>query len=160
MKSTFRAGALFALMLTAAACGGSPSAQSTPAASSTLATHNLAVTLTLTDDVNGVGGEKDACYGVGAFSDIQPGVQVTVKDGQGSILAFADFVESRGASAFASMFGDAAPLTACIFTTTVRNVPDVPIYSVTVGSRDAVNHTREELLAANWSLQLSTGITR
>ena len=58
------------------------------------------------------------------------------------------------------MSGDVAPLTACMLTTTVRNVPEVPIYSVSVGGRDPVNHTREELAASNWSLQLSTDITR
>jgi hypothetical protein len=158
IKPTLIIAVLMASGVIAIACGGS--AIQTPGPSPTPAMHDIAVTLTLTDDVNGVGGERDECFGVGAFSDIKRGAQVTVKDAQGTILAFGRLADSVGISAFASQFGDAAPLTSCKFTTAVAGVPEVPIYAVNVGSRDAINYTLQDLRAANWSLQLSTGVTR
>ena len=85
------------------------------------------------------------CSGIGGYSDIGPGTQVTVRDGDGKILA----TSPLGVGSQDGM--------ACSFTFALRDVPEVAFYSFEVGRRGALNFSLEEMKADEWSVGLSLG---
>ncbi len=85
------------------------------------------------------------CQGKGGYSDIGPGMPVTVKDESGKLLGATSLGEGGGSS------------TSCTFTFTITGVGDAQIYSVEGGRRGAVSYPRADLEANGWKVGLTLG---
>ena len=104
--------------------------------------HDLTGSLALRDPD---GFEIGACAGSGGYSDIAAGTQVTVKNGDGTIIATGELEAGDGGGA------------TCTFPFTVESVPDSEFYSIEVGHRGALNYSKAELADADWNVDLSLG---
>lgn len=110
--------------------------------------HTIAGTLqlTLTDFTSPtIRQSGSGCEGAGGYADISEGVGVSLRDGDGKLLA---------ASALGP--GRSSPLR-CTFAFTLENVPEVPFYTIEVGRRGGLSHSLADVRAMGWSLQLSLG---
>ena len=95
-----------------------------------------------------IGGTDNDCYGTGGYSDISSGASVTVKDGQGRILATSSLGSGSG-----TILGIAA---VCTFRFKVV-VPDSGFYSVEVGHRGSLDFSRDQLASKGWHVDLTLG---
>jgi hypothetical protein len=105
--------------------------------------HDVSGTFTLTDTSASFGG---VCSGSGGYSDIRLGTNVVLRDGDGKLLA----TGSLGA-------GERSNATRCVFIFNLRNVPEVPFYTIEVGSRGDLSYSLEEMIATGWSIDLTLG---
>jgi hypothetical protein len=85
------------------------------------------------------------CQGNGPYGDIAAGNGVALKDGDGKLLA----ITSLGV-------GSGSP-TSCLFGFTMKDVPEVPSYSVEVGQRGSRSYSLADMQANGWTLLLSLG---
>jgi hypothetical protein len=86
------------------------------------------------------------CEGSGGYGDIDSGSNVTLKDGQGKILA-------------SGSLGPGSPGAGqCMFSFTLNDVPEVPFYSIEIGRRGAITDSLEELRSNGWKFELSIGL--
>jgi hypothetical protein len=85
--------------------------------------HDIAGTfdLTTTDSA------PSSCEGSGGYADIKPGVNVTIRDGEGKLLGTTSLEGGTGSG------------TTCSFTFTFRSIGEVPFYTVEVGRRGALS---------------------
>lgn len=152
--------ALAAPLLLLAACGSarntapaaSPSSPSTTATSPS-ASPSPATVLLVGDFL--LGGPNDdagvtlewaqtsatSCASAGQFSDIGPGVDVTIEDASGTVVGTAVLTA-----------GVVVPPDHCDFTWTAGMVPVESFYKVTVGTRPAVTFTQAEALAGSLTI--------
>lgn len=86
------------------------------------------------------------CSGSGGYSDIQPGLGVTVSDGAGKVIG----TGSLGA-------GVADSDTTCSFPIAVPAVPQVDFYKVAVGHRGEITQSKAELKANAWQVEFTLG---
>jgi hypothetical protein len=146
MTST-QASQVLAIHLALDADGSLPSISERPAGKiGTTDTYRIAGTFALngepgTDFFNlGLG-----CQGTGGYSDIMGGVQVTVRNGTGDILAV-DALHDAG--------GD--ELKVCEFYFTL-DVPKEAFYEITVGRRGEMVYSFADLEKAKWHVDLTLG---
>ncbi|WP_371417598.1 hypothetical protein, partial [Anabaena sp. UHCC 0187] len=95
-----------------------------------------------------IGGTDSNCYGTEGFKDIEGGMPVTVKDGQGKII-------SLGKTSYGKRPKGEYSSVRCIFYFQVNNVPIVNFYSIEVGRRGQLNYSYEELKNKNWKVSFS-----
>lgn len=110
--------------------------------------HTIAGDFVLTDTSSLTTGIKSGvlgCQGTGGYSDIGPGTSVTLKDGEGKILATATLGSGSGT------------LITCTFTFTFTNVPEVPFYSFEVGRRGALTYSLDDMKSKGWALGATLG---
>jgi hypothetical protein len=94
-------------------------------------------------DINVLAG--GGCEGYGGFGDLQPGGNVTVRDGNDSIVASGSLEIGK------VTYGG------CEIPFTIPEVPESPFYSIEIGHRDGYSVSLEELNAEQWTLSLSIG---
>ncbi len=119
------------------------------------ASHTIVGTFTVSDTGDStlglapsVGGSDSDCYGTGGYSDIRSGLSVTVKDGQGQILATSSL--GPGSGTISGIVG------VCVFKFSIV-VPDTGFYSVEVGHRGSIDYSRTQLASKTWHVDLSLG---
>lgn len=143
------------VLLTATACGGS-SAESA---------NTIRGTFTLdSGDVNDTRGGWSLCSGEGGYADFKAGMNVTVRDGEGSIIGTGSTRNLTTADLDDKTWGPTAELaespkrrnTAC---TLVFEVPvkDAEFYTVSAGKRGELSFSREELASGGWWVDLTLG---
>lgn len=91
-------------------------------------------------------GTDDNCYGTGGYRDVRTNMPVTIRDGQGIILATG---ETRS--------GKKDSIVTCIFEFEVSEIPKVDFYSIEVGRRGQLNYSFQELEEKEWTVGLSLG---
>ena len=136
------------MLITAALVAGCSGAAPTPTASPTPLTHVLAGTFTLigASHWGGVPGTPGRCQGLGGYADVKAGQSVTVRDQANAIIA-------TGSTEWQAVTADHD----CQFAFTIRDVPDVPFYSIEVGHRGALTYSRADLDGKGWKLDLTLG---
>ena len=110
--------------------------------------HKISGTLTLLNsDTNSpsVTSTGAVCQGAGPYGDIAAGNGVALKDADGKLLA----ITSLGV-------GSGSP-TSCVFGFTLKDVPEVPFYSIEVGRRGQAGYTLADMKSNDWTLALSMG---
>lgn len=140
------AAAMVALAILLTACGGQAEPSPEPTAVPTEALHTLAGTFTL-HATDGGWRPNSRCKGSGGYSDIVPGMGMTLKDGEGTILGTARFgngtVAERGQQ--------------CVFEFTFEEVPVADFYVLDSGRRGEQTYSREELESLDWTVDLEIG---
>jgi hypothetical protein len=96
-----------------------------------------------------IGGTPNNCYGTGGYDDIQAGMSVTVRDGNGNILA-----TGKTGSGFQPGNSEYS-IVQCIFEFQIDNVPKSDFYSIEVQHRGELNFSFEELQKKNWEVSFS-----
>jgi hypothetical protein len=91
-------------------------------------------------------GGSDCSGGDGGYSDIAPGMPVTVADEKGTILASTTIPETGEDLGFG-----------CIWTLRVAVPDDAAQYSIEGGRRGAVTYSHQELQAQHWQVSLGIG---
>lgn len=97
----------------------------------------------------GPGARPDSCAGNGGYDDVEPGLQVVVRDGEGSTLGTGRLAYDHDAHEASR---DVCPL--------VFGVPGLPrsdFYAVEVGRRGELVYSFDELEAAGWEVQATLG---
>ena len=123
-----------------------------PTATPEPTTYTLTGTFTLYDSDGSWGSEFDkrlgieGCWGSGGYGDIDEGLDVVLRNGQGEIIANGNL-------------GRGKPLaeTECEFPFELSNIPESDFYEVSVGRRGSTVYSRSELEGRNWHLILSLG---
>ena len=95
-----------------------------------------------------IAGTDNNCYGTGGFEDIEESMPVTIKDGQGKILAL-------GKTSYGKRPKGQYSEVTCTFYFQVNNVPKSDFYSIEVGRRGQLNYSYEELKSKNWKVSFS-----
>jgi hypothetical protein len=112
-------------------------------------THVIKGRLSLTD-FNADWTPGAECDGENGFSDIQSGGTVTVKNGNGDVIA----VGSLGSGVPASLLGITST---CDFPISVSEVPEVNFYQIYIGNRSPSDYTLKQMKSMGWNLSLSLG---
>jgi hypothetical protein len=124
-------------------------------------------------DYSGSTGEWDDCQGDGGYSDFGPGMDVTIRNGEGDIIATTatmsadDYIDEHGdpdedgESGADADLADTLELSDDLGWCPVLWVADVPadeaFYEVEVGSRGEVTYSAEEVDEADWSVSAGLG---
>lgn len=111
-------------------------------------------TFTLTDS-EGFFGTWNSCIGEGGFSDFGPGMNVTVRDGDGSVIGSWSTRSLTNADDEAETARSLD--TWCIVAFEVELTDEADFYLINVGRRGEISFTRDELAAQNWRVELSLG---
>jgi hypothetical protein len=105
-------------------------------------------TFTLIDaDIQRGGG--GICVGTGGYSDIAPGLQVTVKDGSGNILGLGKLGPDQHKGQYSEV--------ACEYGFKVENIPRADFYDIEVGRRGSLKYSFEEIRKKGWVLTFTLG---
>lgn len=107
--------------------------------------HTINGTFTLYGDSDSISTIGATCEGDGGYSDLAPGMPITVKDENGKILGATTLGTGTGSS------------NQCTFTFVLDGVGEANIYSVEGGRRGAVSYPRSQLESAGWTVALSIG---
>jgi hypothetical protein len=137
-----------ALVLLLAGCGGSAATPSTDTGGHTL-TGELVLTQTERTSRPIRGGEVTSCSGTGGYDDVRDGLQVVVRDGEGTIIGRGELVTDRAAST-------ASP-NGCTFDFTVDSLPEVDFYNVEIGDRGELTYSFADLEEAGWRVESELG---
>jgi hypothetical protein len=86
-----------------------------------------------------------SCEGTGGYGDVGPGQPATLRDGDGKILAATTLGTGVGGS------------TSCRFDFDFQGVPEVPFYSVEVGSRGTISYSLADMQGNGWTVSLTLG---
>lgn len=105
-------------------------------------------------------GTWDGCFGSGGYDDFGPGMNVTVRDGQGDVVGVGS-TESLSEADRTGVWADDVTFSedssvSCVVKFTV-DVKPAEFYSVEVGSRGDLTYSAAELEAAGWHVELSLG---
>ncbi|WP_068819963.1 hypothetical protein [Phormidesmis priestleyi] len=109
--------------------------------------HTIKGTFRLVD--SDLGGTTSNCYGSGGYSDVEGGMPVTVRDGQGKIIATAKV--SDGVHPADEKYANVV----CEFAFQVDNVPKTDFYAIEVGHRGTLNYSFAEIQQKGWTVSLS-----
>jgi len=107
--------------------------------------HTINGTFVLNGDSDSILTLGTTCWGDDGYSDLAPGMPITVKDESGKIL---------GATSLGTGTGNSSR---CTFTFVLDGVGDANIYSVEGGRRGAVSYPRSQLEDSGWTVALSIG---
>jgi hypothetical protein len=83
--------------------------------------------------------------------DVKPGEQVTVEDGNGSILGLG----SLDAGVHVVQPGEPGIMTACMFHFTVAGLPETAFYRVVIGQRAPINFSLSQVETDTWHVALT-----
>jgi hypothetical protein len=121
--------------------------------------HTITGTLTLIDSSvgNTIFGpfalDSTSCAGGGGYSDVGPGKDVVLKDGEGKTLA----VGRLGSGIRKDDLGTSPRTYRCLFSFALEDVPEVPFYAVDLGRRGTVTYSLTDMRTAEWTLSLTLG---
>ena len=87
-----------------------------------------------------------ACVGSGGYGDLQGGVRVVVKDGQGKVIATGALWDGR-----------LERRNTCVFPFQVIPVPNAEFYEIEVGRRGSQTFSHSELESNDWSVRFHLG---
>ena len=109
--------------------------------------HTISGTFTLLDTSTdpSITRSGSGCEGSGGYSDVRPGAGITLKDGDGKVLATSSLGVGSGTS------------TSCDFTFSLTNVPEVPFYTIEISHRGALSYSLTDMKTQMWDLALSLG---
>lgn len=129
-------------------------------------------------DTDSISGSAESCRGTGGYSDFGPGMNVTVRDGSGEIIASSNTtsldVETYFGSDESSELEDEArsegdddmdpeeladlmfDVLGCTVTFEVQ-VPEADFYAIEVGRRGELSYSRDELAERDWNVSLTLG---
>ena len=109
--------------------------------------HTISGTFTLLDTSTepSITRSGSGCEGGGGYNDIRPGAGITLKDGDGKVLATSSLGAGSGTN------------TSCDFTFSLTNVPEVPFYTIEISHRGALSYSLSDMKAQVWDLALSLG---
>lgn len=107
-----------------------------------------------------VAGTWNACAGTNGYDDFGPGMNVTVRDGEGKIVGVGNTealteADRTGIWADDVEFSEGSTVS-CVVKFTVEVKPS-EFYSVEVGSRGELTYSADELEASGWHVELSLG---
>ncbi|MEB3247756.1 MAG: hypothetical protein VKK07_00245 [Merismopediaceae bacterium] len=109
-------------------------------------TYTITGSLTLVDSK--IEGSQTNCYGTGGYSDIEGGMEVTIRNDIGKIIAI-----GRTDAGYRQQ-GEYSSVT-CIFPFKVTDIPRSPFYSIEIGRRGKVNFSYTELQKQKWKVNFS-----
>lgn len=84
---------------------------------------------------------QTGCHGLGGYSDIRNGMKVTVRDGDGKVLASGDMKDSTGT---------------CVFRASL-DVKNSEYYQIEAGNRKPFVISKDEVESNDWEVRLSLG---
>lgn len=142
---------LAVLAIGATACGG-------PAVAPKPVTRSLGGTFVLSDTDSAV----RHCQGVGGYRDIAAGVQVTVSDGGGRVLALGALGTGELVPAQETAYSILHPESksdpvGCTYPISVASIPVADFYGIEVAHRGVQRYSRQDLDEKNWQVHLSLG---
>lgn len=123
-------------------------------------------TLTDTDSVSGT---AESCRGTGGYSDVGPGMNVTVRNGSGEVIASGNTESLDAEEYFGTEEEEGGESTSpqeraetmfevlgctVVFET---KVPKEDFYVIAVGRRGELSFSRQELEELNWNVSLTLG---
>lgn len=138
---------LAGLILSACSVTVTPSASPLP---------TLTGTFVLSSSERMAAGPNGTCRGSGGYSDIVPGMPVTVKDQAGTIIATgaANFDGSAPTATWTASLG---VVNLCDLKFEIDNLPVATFYSIEVGHRGALSFSAADLAAAGWHVDFTLG---
>lgn len=89
---------------------------------------------------------SDTCRGGGGYADIERGLQATLTDQDGTVIATTSFPT-----------GQTVDRTHCQFTYEFHDVPDAEFYTVTVGRRGELTYSFAEMESMDWRITSALG---
>jgi len=92
--------------------------------------------------------EGESCSGVGGYSDMNEGAQVTLRNGKDESLA----IGQLGSGVYDSTSR------ACVFKYTLTNVPKEDFYRVQVSHRGELEYSYDDMQANGWDIQSTLGL--
>ncbi len=96
-------------------------------------------------DFSGITVIGTSCQGKSGYGDIVPGAGVTIKDGDGKLLA---------ATSLGSGTGN---VMTCDFKFSLTNVPEVAFYTITISRRGDLSYSLAQMQSNSWTLSLTLG---
>lgn len=108
-------------------------------------THTLTLELEIVGYDNILTVSSTNCAGDGGYDDLRIGTSITVRDGDGAVIANGMFTTAKKTG------------TTCTLTATIDDVPEVSFYQFDVSHRGAPSYSLEEMEASNWVVSLSIG---
>lgn len=111
--------------------------------------HTLTGTFTLVDP-NRLGFDADGCYGRGGYRDIKGGLEVVVRDGEGSVIGKGRLMDGE--------VDGAAQM--CSFSFEIADIPTSDFYELSVGRRGDSVYTFDEMKSLDWRIDLYLGDNR
>lgn len=105
-------------------------------------THDISGTFTLID--SDVDSDGSKCWGTGGYDDVEEGLEVTVRDEEGTLLGESELGDSRQHSELA-----------CVLSFEIADVPKAKFYSIEVGSRGDLNYSYSEMEEREWKVAFS-----
>ncbi|CAN1213539.1 hypothetical protein TUMEXPCC7403_25255 [Tumidithrix helvetica PCC 7403] len=111
----------------------------------------IAGTIVPSDEGQRLVGYKDGdlcpeIYNTGSYSDLATGGSVKVKNAKGEIIAIGKLTNGKVKPFQGALY--------CFKEFQVSDVPDSDFYSISVGTRNDLTFSRDELEKKNWSLEL------
>ena len=134
-------------------------------------------TFTLADSENVIG-SWDSCFGDGGYDDFGPGMNVTIRDGDGSIVGTGntetlenlppEVEEALDDNTDTTLPEDLDPLTGAVLYAKIFDgtqcvvqfsvpVKDAEFYAVSVGKRGELSYSKSELEERDWWVELTLG---
>jgi hypothetical protein len=104
--------------------------------------HTVTGSFVLTDTTETFSG---SCSGRGGYSDVRAGTNVVLKDGDGKLLATGSLGTGTGIGS------------TCSFSYSLPGVPEVPFYTIEVGSRGDLSYSLAEMRSMDWRVDLTLG---
>ena len=89
---------------------------------------------------------SDNCRGGGGYADIDSGMGVTLRDGDGTIIGTTSLSVGRTEGG-----------RTCIFEFTFEDVPEAKFYAIEAGNRGELTFSAEDLEEQNWTVGLEIG---
>lgn len=86
------------------------------------------------------------CSGSGGYSDFGPGMNVTIRDGNGNVVGSGSTGPAEGQSPGW-----------CVTEFEIENIDIVDFYEIEIGRRGALSYTYEELESADFNVDLTLG---
>lgn len=94
------------------------------------------------------------CTGTGGYSDIQPGLDVVVRNGEGDIIGAGQLEDDPAVTDLAEPIDRSYT---CFYKFEVRDLPDVPFYVLEVGDRGEQTYSKADLEDDDWTLFMTLG---
>lgn len=124
-------------------------------------------------DTESVSGTAEACSGTGGYSDFGPGMNVTIRNGSGAIIASANTTSLDADERFGSeeetetedgdepmspkeLADSMFEFLGCTVVFEV-DVPSEEFYEIEVGKRGELSYSRQELEEKDWDVSLTLG---
>lgn len=107
-------------------------------------------------DSEGFTGSTGSCRGAGGYSDFGPGMDVTIRNGDGAIVATAstEALQSDAEEVLSELlYGDDA----CVVVWEAEVPDDEAFYEIEIGRRGSLSYSHAELTENDWHVTTSLG---